>query len=79
MLVYVFKIESRVRRNPVTHLTLPELEQALVEEWRNITQRFILNYVFSMRQRCVHIVRAMGGHTRYKPLGCVIHSDFSHS
>lgn len=59
------ELDRRVRRRPVAPRTLHELEQALVQEWRSIPQRFILNYVVSMRQRCIHVVRAMGGHTRY--------------
>lgn len=59
------ELNRRIRMRPAAARNLRELEQALVQEWRNIPQGFIRNYVMSMRQRCVHVVRAMGGHTRY--------------
>ena len=58
-------LDRRVRNRPAAPQNLRELEQALVEEWANIPQAFIRNYVNSMRQRCEHVVRANGGHTRY--------------
>ena len=58
----------RVRKRavqPVQPRNLPELEQVLVQEWRNIPQRFLRNYVMSMRQRCMKVIQAQGGHIVY--------------
>ena len=59
------ELNRRVRRRQAVPRNLLELEQALVEEWQNIPQAFIRNYVLSMRQRCLHVNRARGGHTKY--------------
>jgi hypothetical protein len=45
--------------------TPEELCDALVHEWKNITQAFIQGLVGSMRWICEAAVAARGGHTRY--------------
>lgn len=40
-------------------------ELALEEEWNNIPGHVIQRYVSSMRRRCVAVLNAGGGHTRY--------------
>lgn len=44
---------------------LAELERDLINTWNNLPQRVLCNYVNSMRSRCVAVIRANRGHTRY--------------
>lgn len=55
----------RIRRLSQPPRTLHQLEVALVNEWNNITQAEIRNYILSMRSRCLAVINANGGHTRY--------------
>ena len=59
------ELNIRVRKRRVAPRNLQQLEQALRDEWRNIPQRFIVNYVLSMRRRCLRVIQANGGHTGY--------------
>jgi transposase len=59
------ELNRRVRRRAVQPRNLPELEQALVQEWRNIPQRFLRNYVMPMRQKCMKVLQAQGEHIGY--------------
>ena len=45
--------------------TVQELERAVVQEWKNVGQNICRSYVASMRQRCLAVINAAGGHTRY--------------
>ena len=45
--------------------TVQELERAVVQEWNNVGQNICRSYVASMRQRCLAVINAAGGHTRY--------------
>ena len=45
--------------------TRRHIEQVLVAERANIPQSVKQNHILSMRQRCLAVVRANGGHTRY--------------
>ena len=58
------EIDRRVRQLPQPQ-NLVDLERDLVNIWNNLPQRFLFNYVNSMRSRCLAVVRANGGHTRY--------------
>ncbi|KAF4087043.1 hypothetical protein AMELA_G00091200 [Ameiurus melas] len=40
----------------------PELADALVEQWSNISQQELTNLVQSMRMRCSVVLKAAGGH-----------------
>lgn len=66
--------------NPIEHLwdqlkhdirELPQpanlraLADVVVRAWRRIPQRKIQDYVGSMRDRCMAVIAARGGHTRY--------------
>lgn len=51
-------------RNPPP-ITLPELIQALVEEWEGIPQHRLRNLVYSMPNRLEAVRRARGGNTKY--------------
>ena len=42
-----------------------ELQQTLISEWNRIQQNTIQRYIVSMRSRCLAVIRAGGGHTRY--------------
>lgn len=59
------ELNRRIRRLPQPPRTLRQLEVALVNEWNNITQAEIRNYILSMRIRCLAVINANGGHTRY--------------
>ena len=59
------KLNRRVIRQPTAPNSLRELQQTLIQELRSISQAFIQNYVLSMRQRCLQVFGARGGHTRY--------------
>ena len=45
--------------------TLADLERALHEEWVRIPVREVNKLINSMRKRCVAVIAANGGHTRY--------------
>ena len=45
--------------------TLPQLRQQLMQEWVNILQRVISEYVQSMRRCCQACINARWGQTRY--------------
>ena len=49
----IYSIFESVRKKS---LYLRELEQVHVEEWRNIPKRFTINYVASIRKRCVPLL-----------------------
>lgn len=53
----------RNRQNPPQNVV--QLEQALVDEWRRIPANVIRRLTRSMRRRCLAVVNANGGHTRY--------------
>ena len=63
-------LDRRVRQRPVQQ-NLHELEIDLVQEWTALFQLSIRNYVMSMRTRCLAVIAADGGYTRY--------SDFASS
>lgn len=58
------EIDRRVRQLPQPQ-NLAELERDLINTWNNLPQRVLCNYVNSMRSRCLAVIRANGGHTRY--------------
>jgi hypothetical protein len=65
----------RHRQNPPE--TPPELRDALVHEWNNMTQAFIQLLIGSMRRRCEAVIAARGGHTRYwTPQTSILHDNF---
>ena len=57
--------------NPIEHVQshpvkpANELEAALLEEWQRLPQNAVRRLIISMHQRCVAVVNAQGGHTRY--------------
>ena len=42
-----------------------QLLQYIINEWQNIPQNSIRNYIMSMPSRCRAVIRARGGHTAY--------------
>ncbi|GFU47575.1 DDE_3 domain-containing protein [Trichonephila clavipes] len=44
---------------------LPELRRALLDEWCNIPQDQICNFIFSMPRRCKACIASSGRHTPY--------------
>ena len=58
-------LKNRVyeRVNPPQNVA--QLRRALVEEWASIPQQSIASKVLSMRRRCLALVAARGGYTRY--------------
>ena len=59
------EIDRRVRQRPNKPVTLPQLRQALQEEWNDLPQAVIGRVITSMRRRCQAVVDSNGGHTRY--------------
>lgn len=57
-------LDRQLRKGPQP-ANLRVLERELINIWENIPQRFVFNYINSMRQRCLDVIRAQGGHTRY--------------
>ena len=54
----------KVRARGNVH-NLRDLENALIQEWNNITNAVIRRYVRSMRGRLGACINSRGGHTRY--------------
>ena len=50
-------------RNDVNNVN--DLERALHEEWARGPRQFIQRLINSMRRRCMAVIQARGGHTRY--------------
>lgn len=55
----------QLRRRPQQPITIPQLEQALQEEWQRIPNDVIRRLTFSMRRRVLACINANGGHTKY--------------
>lgn len=58
-------LDRAVRQRAVQPTTLAELEQALVQEWVALSQRYINKLVESVPRRIQAVIRARGGHTKY--------------
>ena len=59
------ELERRVRDRPHQPTSLQQLRQALQEEWDAIPRDVWRHLIGSMRRRCLAVVDADGGHTRY--------------
>ena len=59
------EVERRLKARPAIPANLQELRQALTEEWQAIPRERIRRVILSMRRRCLAVVAANGGHTRY--------------
>ena len=59
------ELDRRVRRRDNPPSSVPELEQALLQEWNNIPQMTVNNLINSMTRRVQSALDAKGGHTRY--------------
>ena len=59
------ELGQRVKNRAQRPVTLPQLRQALTQEWNAIPKRVIQNIITSMRRRCTACINAGGGHTRY--------------
>ena len=59
------KLDRRIRRRLVQLQTLQALTQALIQEWAAIPMITVRRLIRSMRRRCVSVINARGGHTRY--------------
>jgi len=58
------EVDRRVRqRRP--NVDLAHLEADVINCWDSISQRYLRNYATSMRTRCLAVIQAEGGHTRY--------------
>ena len=58
-------LDRRVRARAIPPRNIRELAGALVKEWGNISQQELANLVQSIRTRCIAVLNAAGGHTRY--------------
>ncbi|GFS63243.1 uncharacterized protein TNCV_1496601 [Trichonephila clavipes] len=52
-------------RPPTPPTCLPELRRALLDEWCNIPQDQIDNFILSMPRRCKACIASSGRHTPY--------------
>jgi hypothetical protein len=58
-------LDRRVRAWAIPPKNVRELAGALVGKWGNISQQERANLVQSMRRKCIAVLNAAGGHTRY--------------
>jgi hypothetical protein len=59
------ELGRRIRNRQNAPITLLELENALLEEWRQIPQENIRRLIRSMPRRCAALIQARGGPTKY--------------
>ena len=60
----LYNYKMAVRGQPTSPHNLQELEQSLVQEWRNIPQAFIQNDLFvNKTEASEQVIGAGGGHT----------------
>ena len=58
-------LDRRVRKRRHQPRNVRELQNALVDEWNNIPRQEIQKLTRSMSRRCMALVNADGGHTKY--------------
>ena len=59
------QMERALQGRPNPPVNEAQLWQAVQEEWANINMFDVRRLVLSMRRRCLSLVQAAGGHTRY--------------
>lgn len=59
------ELEGCIKRRNSPPITLPELRQALVEEWEVIPQNWLRSLVYRVPNRLEGAGRAQGGNTKY--------------
>ena len=59
------ELERRIRNRPRQPTSLQMLRNALLDEWRTIPRNVWRKVIFSMRQRCLSVIIAHGGRTKY--------------
>lgn len=59
------ELKKRIRARVPTVSSIQELKDALIEEWNNISQDFVVQLVASLTNRMNEVIRARGGNTRY--------------
>ena len=59
------EFKRRVYVRPHPPVNRQQLKYAVIEKWNAIQQAFIANLVQFMRHRCVPLIKARGGFTRY--------------
>ncbi len=58
-------LDRRIRQRVPVPANIQQLRTPIEEEWTNIPQATINNLINSMRRRCVALLYANDGHTRY--------------
>jgi len=58
-------LEIQIRSRPQLPRNAHELKQALLEEWEKISPNDTAKLVNSMQKRCMAVIEAKGGHTKY--------------
>jgi len=58
-------LEIRIRARDRLPKNARELQEALAEEWENISPDDTSKLVKSMQKRCMAVIAAKGGHTKY--------------
>ena len=59
------ELGRRVRMRVNLPESIDQFQRALTVEWNNIPQAFVMRLIGSMRHRCLAVINARGGHTRY--------------
>lgn len=53
------------RNHPEVHSSYPRLRKVVQEAWESITQATIRDLIRTMSDRCIEVILANGGHTKY--------------
>ena len=59
------RIQRKITRRNPRPTTVPELRQAILEEWYTLTPEVILGYTASVSERVGDLIPAQGGHTKW--------------
>uniref|UniRef100_A0AAY4AUI7 Tc1-like transposase DDE domain-containing protein n=1 Tax=Denticeps clupeoides TaxID=299321 RepID=A0AAY4AUI7_9TELE len=62
---HIWDMSRSVHQRHVAPQTVPELADAVVLVWEEISQETIHHLIRSMSRRCREVIRAHGGHTHY--------------
>jgi hypothetical protein len=58
-------LKRRIFRRVPRPTTIPDMRQAIAEEWADISDDRVIAIVESMPERVQAVIAANGGHTRY--------------
>ena len=58
-------IKDAIAKRPIPPSNQAQLKQAILEEWSNLSQDYILKLIHSVPRRIAHVLCANGGPTKY--------------